>query len=104
MWLDSLVNVRLSAQQALLGRIAPEVRLVTVEHGDGRATMRVYHDGPLSPETEEEFDDASAEMMADVPGDERPDVRVTFVRSDSPAQTDPSGWPVYRRKEPAVAG
>ncbi len=104
MWLDSHENVMLSAQRALVGRITPEIRMVAVECGDGRAKLWVYHDGRLSPEAEEEFDDATTEVMADVPPDEHPAVGVEFVRVDAPESVAPRGWPVYGRKEvPAVA-
>ena len=105
MWLDSLVNVKLSTQRALLGRLSPEVRAVTVESDGGRAVLRVYHDGPLAPETEDEFGDAVTEIMADVPSDEPPAVQAEFERVDAPSQLEMSGWPVYARKEPPpVAG
>ena len=111
MWLDSPVNARLSAQKALLSRITPEIRMVTIASGDGRALLRVYHDGPLSPDAEEEFDDATAEIMADIPNADwegwpsgSAPVTVEFVRRDSPARLESEGWLVYHRKETAGAG
>ena len=67
--------------------------------------LRVYHDGPLAPETAEEFEGAVAEIIADIPPDEPPAVRVEFERADAPLQIGMSGWPVFAQKEsPPVAG
>ena len=90
----------LSAQRALLGRISADVRAVTVHSSEAQAVLRVYHEGPLAEATEKEFGDAAGEMMADVPWDESPAVRVDFERSDSPSGLDLVGWPVFVRKDP----
>jgi hypothetical protein len=97
---DLRTRVLLTAQRALLGAIAPEMRAVTVEWSPAEVCLRVYVDGPVSEQFREDFDAGPVtEMVAEFAYPDRGDPRVTFEihRADAPTLLDVRGIPVFAR-------
>jgi hypothetical protein len=61
------VNLRLSAQRALLGAIHPEVRMIKVREDAGRIVLTAICDSPFSDDALDAITTAAAEIAADFP-------------------------------------
>ncbi len=74
--LTDTVMLRLSAQRALLGAIAPNVLAVFVSLETERLSMAAFVDGKLDDDEREAIEIAASEIVADFPAVARLDVEI----------------------------
>ena len=93
------VYVMLSAQNALLGAVTPNIRLISVDwDGLENFRIRVHYDGTPSDEDIDEMEAVTGEILASVPF-KHADL-VDAVVSDEPLwEVDALRYRIYCRKE-----
>jgi hypothetical protein len=94
--------VLLSIQRALLGAITPNMRAITTEYSEKQVHIKVYIDGQIENDEENEFDeDVITQIIADFPNFDKSDPFITseFIRADCPEKISYNGVVVYLRKE-----
>ncbi len=91
----------MSAQRALLGAIAPEVRRIDIACVDFNIILTTVIDGPIHEETQELLEVALTEIIADFTDEYTCEAR--FERIDVPEiPPRPLGTYVYWRYEPGL--
>ncbi len=75
------IELRLSAQRALLGAVSQNLRHVSCEIESGIISVLFVFDGPISDQDREAASIACAEIVSDFPGN----ISETYLRIDAPA-------------------
>jgi hypothetical protein len=95
---QSNVNLRLSAQRALLGAIGPEIRLVKVRDDGREIVLSVIAAAALEADAADRLSTAAAEIVSDFPDRVMREI-VTIANGPLPREdVIACGW-VYQRAE-----
>lgn len=99
-----IVDLKLSAQRALLGNVFPKLRAVCVNSSENLVYVCFYIDGEISDEEKElcecTLDDIMADFfMATAKEEDRLEFETPIVRLDYPQHPPLNGHWVYYRSE-----
>lgn len=86
--------------RALLWRITPEIRAVSVDYDAGVMYLYVYSDTELSEKDKKEFDLATTEIVSGII--EKKPIAVRFCVVPMPEKLSIQGVPFFQRKEAGV--
>lgn len=94
----SSINLRLSAQRALLDRVKPTLREAYIAEVEDTIKLIFYYDREITDEDEDMAGDAGAEVISDFPGPYM--IEWELIRCDYPQKTPfTPGYLVYARYE-----
>ncbi len=91
------MELLISAQTALLGAVGPSLRGAAVKWIGNTIMTYFYHDGPITPEIEDDYRCVGTEIVADF---DDADIQENIIRCDFPQKLpfENFRW-IYRRKE-----
>lgn len=93
----SLADTRRFAHRALLGRVFPALRRISVEVGSGQATFRVFVDGALHERDAATISEIAAELASSLGA--AVITSVETLRVDAPTRIVDTGSTVFQRRE-----
>ena len=97
--IDKYTKLFLSAQSALLEEVIPSLRGMAVDWDEDTICLYFYHDGQVTEEIEEGFQEVAALIIADF---DKAKLDENFIQLDYPAPLPKHKHWVYKRKERAL--
>jgi len=101
--LIDMVNLRLSAQRALLWNVFPKLRAVCVDSKENRIYVCFYCDGEISEEDKELCESVLDDIIADffiTKEEDRIEFETPIIRMDYPKKMLLNGiWVFYRNED-----